>query len=94
MNWDAVGAIGEVIGATGVIVTFAYLAVQIGQNTVSLKASTMQTMLDASAGLHDLCASDPHLGQTGAMDWWQTKKKRFNSGFVKWASKEIEQKSA
>jgi hypothetical protein len=25
MNWETVGAIGEIIGATGVIVTLAYL---------------------------------------------------------------------
>ena len=71
MNWEAMGAIGEIVGAVGVIVTLAYLAVQIRQNTASLKASTIQTMLEASASLHDLCASNPELGRiflTGAED--------------------------
>lgn len=63
MNWEALGAIGEVVGAIGVIVTLGYLAVQIRQNTASLKSSTLQTMLEAAAGLHDLCASDPDLGR-------------------------------
>ena len=29
MNWDAIGAIGEIIGAAGVILSLVYLAVQI-----------------------------------------------------------------
>jgi hypothetical protein len=31
MNWDAIGAIGEVIGATAVVLTLAYLAIQLRQ---------------------------------------------------------------
>lgn len=63
MDWEAIGAIGEVIGATGVIATLGYLAFQIRQNTISLRAGTLQTMLEASVGLTDLCASDPELGR-------------------------------
>jgi hypothetical protein len=37
MNWDAIGAIGEVVGALGVVVTLAYLAIQIRQNTDSAR---------------------------------------------------------
>ena len=33
MNWDAIGAVGEIVGALAVVVTLAYLAVQIRQNT-------------------------------------------------------------
>jgi hypothetical protein len=33
MNWDAFGAIGEIIGAIGVVITLVYLAYQISQNT-------------------------------------------------------------
>ena len=33
MNWDAVGAIAELAGAMGVILSLVYLAVQIRQNT-------------------------------------------------------------
>jgi hypothetical protein len=63
MSWEAVGAVGEVVGALGVIATLGYLAVQIRQNTASVRASTLQAMLEASAGLHDLCSSDPDLGR-------------------------------
>ena len=43
MNWDALGAIGEVVGAIAVVVTLIYLAVQIRQNTSSIRASTLQS---------------------------------------------------
>lgn len=39
MNWDAIGAIGEMIGAVGVILTLGYLAYQIRQNTRQLAQS-------------------------------------------------------
>ncbi len=29
MNWDAIGAIGEILGALAVIATLAYLATQV-----------------------------------------------------------------
>ena len=29
MNWDAIGAVGEVIGAMAVVISIIYLAVQI-----------------------------------------------------------------
>ncbi|MGE0621088.1 MAG: hypothetical protein AB7I04_23925 [Pseudomonadales bacterium] len=35
--WEAVGAVGEVLGALGVIVTLGYLAVQIRQNTLAME---------------------------------------------------------
>ncbi len=37
MNWDILGAISETIGAIAVIVTLAYLAVQIRQNTLQIR---------------------------------------------------------
>ncbi len=37
MNWDAIGATGEVLGALAVVVTLGYLAVQIRQNTAQQK---------------------------------------------------------
>lgn len=37
MNWDAIAAIGELLGSVGVLVTLVYLALQIRQNTASLE---------------------------------------------------------
>ena len=41
MNWEAIGAIGELVGAAGVILTLGYLAYQIRQNTIQLEQSTL-----------------------------------------------------
>lgn len=40
MNWDAIGAVGEVLGAAGVIATLAYLGVQLRQNSRNLDQNT------------------------------------------------------
>jgi hypothetical protein len=47
MNWEALGAIGEIVGAVAVVITIAYLAVQIRQNTRSLQAASLQSILSA-----------------------------------------------
>jgi hypothetical protein len=38
INWEAIGAVGEVAGAVAVLVTLVYLATQIRQNTKSTRA--------------------------------------------------------
>ena len=40
MNWEAIGAIGEILGAVAVVATLGYLAIQIRQNTASSQAAT------------------------------------------------------
>ena len=52
MNWEAIGAIGEITGATGVIISVAYLAIQIRKNTASLNADI--TMSYINSHLHAL----------------------------------------
>ncbi len=44
MNWDAIGAIGEVVGAVGVIVSLLYLALQIRQNSNVVRSATRQAI--------------------------------------------------
>jgi len=39
MNWDAFGAIAEMIGSIAVVSTLAYLAIQMRQNTESTKSA-------------------------------------------------------
>lgn len=48
MNWDAVGALAESIGAIGVVASLIYLAAQIRQNTRSLEANTFHSLHHAS----------------------------------------------
>ena len=44
MNWDAVGAIAELIGGLTVLLTLIYLSVQIRQNSISLKINIEQSI--------------------------------------------------
>jgi len=48
MNWEAIGAVGELAGAVAVIVTLIYLAGQLRQNTKALRSSTYQAFNDSS----------------------------------------------
>ncbi len=61
MNWEAVGAIGEVVGALGVIVTLGYLAIQIRQNSAVVRASTRQTISTTQAEIGFRLAENPEL---------------------------------
>lgn len=45
MNWDAIGAITQIIGVIAVVVTLVYLAIQTKQNTSATQAAVRQAML-------------------------------------------------
>ena len=63
MNWDAVGAIGETIGAVAVVVTLAYLIIQIKQNTRGVHAATMQANVSEFNSLNIHLATTPELAE-------------------------------
>lgn len=44
MNWEAIGAVADVVAAAGVIVTLAYLAIQIRQNTRAIRGATLNAI--------------------------------------------------
>ena len=58
MNWEAIGAIGEVLGAAAVVVTLGYLAVQIRQNSQAVKNSAAQSLLSEANGSLRVAAAD------------------------------------
>ena len=45
MNWDAIGAVAELLGAVGVIASLVYLATQIRQNTRSVQSAAYQSIV-------------------------------------------------
>ena len=47
MNWDAIGAIGEVVGAVAVVVTLLYVARQIHQANSQTQAGARYSFLEA-----------------------------------------------
>jgi len=63
MNWEALGAIGEIVGAIAVIATLGYLAVQIRQNTRALKASTHQGLIDSTLNYQSLTLNNPDVAR-------------------------------
>ena len=44
MNWEALSAIGELVGALGVVATLFYVALQVRQNTRAVRASTLNAI--------------------------------------------------
>ncbi len=50
MNWEAIGAVGEILGAAAVVISLMYLAVQIrGQN----REARLSAMHEISVGFRD-----------------------------------------
>jgi hypothetical protein len=48
MDWDALGAIAELVGAVGVIASLFYVASQIRRNSSALEAATNQAVSDST----------------------------------------------
>ena len=61
MNWEAIGAIAELLGAIGVVLTLIYLAIQIRQNTRSQENSSRVAATNAFTGWYTSVMSDPDL---------------------------------
>ena len=45
MNWDAIGAIGEIVGAIAVVATLIYFAIQMRQYTTGLRSATFNATM-------------------------------------------------
>ena len=58
MNWEMVGAIGEVSGALAVLATLAYLAVQIRQSNKLTTTSIYESAMDGYIRLNQLVVND------------------------------------
>jgi hypothetical protein len=61
MNWEAIGAIGEVIGAAAVIATLAYLSIQIRQSKFSTDSANVLSATQSFNPLNMAVGSDPVL---------------------------------
>lgn len=71
MNWDAIGAVGEIIGAIAVIATLAYLAIQIRSANKYAELEAIRFTLDGLSGYCDKIVETPetasllHRGRSG-----------------------------
>lgn len=61
MNWDAVGALAEIAGAAGVIITLLYLSIQLRQSTKATKLTAIQSSMENSARFSELLSTDDDL---------------------------------
>ena len=55
------GNYGEFIGAIGVVVTLAYLAIQIRQNTKTLRSSIYTSWVETASTTHTMIAANPSI---------------------------------
>ena len=61
MDWNAVSAVAEILGAVGVVVTLLYLSRQVRENTQSIRRSTTHDALESIADFNQFVASDTEL---------------------------------
>jgi hypothetical protein len=63
MNWEAIGAIAELLGATGVIASLIYLATQIRQSREQTRSATYQQMHDQISQRVTWASQSPEIEQ-------------------------------
>jgi hypothetical protein len=63
LNWEAIGAIGEVVGGVAVIATLLYLAVQIRQNAQSVRNAASLSINEGLAEINRRVSNDPEFAE-------------------------------
>ena len=63
MNWDAIGAVAELIGGCLVVISLIYLAVQLRQNTRALRADTHQQWVVMNSAQNLLFPQNPEFAK-------------------------------
>jgi hypothetical protein len=61
MNWEAISAIGQLIGAIAVLITLIYLALQMKQNTAAVATSTYESTMTVFNDINVVVANNPEL---------------------------------
>ena len=61
MNWEAIGAVGEIVGALAVFLTLAYLAIQIRQNTKTIRHQNEQARAEFLASIVESSYNSDHM---------------------------------
>ena len=61
VNWEAIGAIGQVVGAVAVVISLIYLAREVRRNTGATHLTAMRSMHDAYNHWIQLLAQYPDL---------------------------------
>jgi hypothetical protein len=61
LNWEAIGAVGEIIGAAAVVLTLGYLARETRKNAQALDATSSREFASRMAEWHREAARDPEI---------------------------------
>ena len=69
MNWDAISAIGEIVGATAVVITLAYLAIQIRNSTMIARSATRQAIASMAFAMGNDLVADRSLSEAVLKDF-------------------------
>ena len=64
MDWNAVGALGEVVGALAVVLTLIYLSVQVRQNSAAIRSATRADIAKTQAEMNWRFAEHPSVSTT------------------------------
>jgi hypothetical protein len=68
MNWEAIGAIGEIVGAVAVVATIGYLARQMRQANLHAKSQVRQRMIEQTQEELYVAVSDPSIHELFVRD--------------------------
>ena len=74
MNWEAIGAVAEFVGAIAVVITLIYLRSQLRQNTKALRSSSYASINQQEDDFLAEMARDPILARIGGQsNSWRRK---------------------
>ena len=83
MNWEAIGAVGEILGAIAVVVTLIYLSIQIRQSSTQTRMATYESWIsgfsdvDSMLGNNKEAAMAFHIGLSDPNSLGDAEKQQF-----------------
>ncbi|PCI77449.1 MAG: hypothetical protein COB20_08040 [SAR86 cluster bacterium] len=63
MNWEAIGAVGEILGAIAVVLSLAYLAIQIRQSNRLAVREARTSLSEINTAIHQSHLETPHIAE-------------------------------
>jgi hypothetical protein len=88
INWEALGAIANLVAAIGVIATLIYLSVQIRQNTKAVRSSSIQNLVQSFSTTAQAAIENEDIiplllkGNTGADALTEVERARLHFWFI------------
>ncbi len=70
MTLENLGNLGDFVGGIGVIVTLVYLAIQIRSNTQTVRAASLESVVNSHSQFLDRLASDPEVSRIWFSGLW------------------------